>query len=237
LDNTTCPPSFYALSDSSYWYWSQAWTLVDTKNGDGFDISGSVTKTKAMGGNGLYFAYPADSTSEIENFDDEDLFWNDYVSVSGHVSPTAANITFTVSNYSVGSSTPFANLQYTFSGAAWADGAKLNTSGTHPTTTGESKAVTAPPSATSSSSSSGASGISHTIIGAAAGGGLLLLLIIVCLAFCFCCGKASMMRKNRKRQRNLDQQYQQQRRAQEQNTPLVVYAPGQYQMQPPKYAQ
>jgi hypothetical protein len=184
-------------------------------------------------GNGFYFAFPADDTyTSIESINNEDLFWDDYVTMTGHVSPSAASITFTVSNFSLGSNTPFANLQYTLTGTAWSAGAKLNTSNIHPTTTGQSKAVVPPPATTSGSSGSSSSGVSTTVIGAAAGGGILFLLIVIGLAFCFCCGTASNASRRMRQQRRLDKEFQrQQQQSQQQNTPVVVYAPGQYPMQ------
>jgi hypothetical protein len=164
--------------------------------------------------------------------------------MSGYISPSAANITFTVSNYSRATNTPFATLQYVFSGLAWQEGAKLNTSGIHPTTTGQSKAVVASPANPTSTSSS-----SHpysTIVGSAIGGGLLLLLIFIGLSFCFCC-KVSMARQNRKKQKKLDRAFERQQQQARQLGAPVVYAPGQYEMhpqisapgynQPPGYAQ
>jgi len=148
--------------------------------------------------------------------------------MSGYISPSAANITFTVSNYSRDTDTPFATLQYVFSGFAWQEGAKLNTSGMHPTTTGQSKAAVASPANPTSSSSHPLS----TIVGSAIGGGFLLLLIFIGLIFCFCCGKVSMARQNRKKQKKLDRAFERQQQQGRQLGAPVVYAPGHYEMQP-----
>jgi hypothetical protein len=210
--------------------------LTDTKNGDGYDISGNVTKTKAMSGSqGMYFSFPSDATHGIQTYNLYDFtIPRDPVSMTGHISPTDANLTFTISNFHSGSAAPFATLEFVFSGKAWKDGAQLVTTGDHPTTTGQAKAAkAASPSGTSTSTST--SKPLSTIIGAAAGGGVLILLIVIGLVFCCCLGSVMSCFRRKKQQSQMNQQWQQQQ--QQQAPPVVQYgSAGQYTAPPPPAA-
>jgi hypothetical protein len=169
--------------------------MSETKNGDGFDISGNVTTTKAMGGiQGLYFAFPADETHHsTEWYSLVDFFNSTLVSLTGHVSPTKADVTFTVTTFHWGSDPPFATLQYVFSGQPWKDGAQLVTTGDKPTTTGALKmalpGASTAPNATSTGTPA-ADGM-KTIIGAVTGGGVLVLVIAIGIVLCCCVSTAS----------------------------------------------
>jgi hypothetical protein len=209
--------------------------MADTKNGDGYDISGTLNKTKAMtGSQGTYFAFPSVGTKGISTYALYDFSVpRDQITMSGHVSPTDANVTFTINNYHSGSATPFATLQFSFTGKAWKDGAQLVTTSDHPTTTGQAKvAKAASPSGTPTDTSTSTSKPLSTIIGAAAGGGILILLIVIGLVFCCCCGTVLNCFRRNKQQSQINQQWQHQ---QQQQAPPVVQYPtgGQYAAPPP----
>jgi hypothetical protein len=219
-------------------YTTKAWTMTDTKSGDGYDISGTLNKTHAMDGQGSYFSFPGTQTQGISSYQKDDFTVpRDQITMSGHVSPTDANITFTWTNYRQGSGDPFANLQFVFAGTSWKDGAQLVATGTHPTTTGQAKAAkAAAPSGTSTDTSSSTPKALSTIIGAAAGGGILILLIVIGLVLCCCCGTALSCFRRKKQQTQMNQQWQQQQ--QQQAPPVVQYPTGaQYSAPPPPGAQ
>jgi hypothetical protein len=166
---------------------------MDTKNVDGFDISGKVTITKAMSDkHGLYFALPADNTNGIATYSVSNFLQEDSITMAGHISPAQVDVMFTVANFHVGSAAPFATLQYVFSGQPWKDGAQLVTTGDHQATTGHSKEII--PSAPRNRN--------IALIGSIAG--CVTVLIIVAMLIVFCCVSRSDAQR---RQWQQDQHY------------------------------
>jgi hypothetical protein len=178
-----CFPRFETNSSSSFFYWGQYWTLDAVKRGDGFDISGNLTMTKAGGGSDLLINFPpgCPEGSTGVSYEKSPLIAYDQVSMDGHVSSEVANVIFTISNFSMrddGDGRQInlpGELKFNFTGVWWADGAGLVTTEPYPKPNG----VKAKPPAKAH--------ISGALLGRIIGGtlgGVLFLVILVC---CWCC--------------------------------------------------
>jgi hypothetical protein len=180
-----CFPRFETNSSNSFFYWGQYWTLDAVKNGDGFDISGNLTTTKAGGETDLLINFPpgCPEGSTGVSYEKSPLVASDQVSMAGHVSSQVANVIFTISNFSMrddGNGQQIqlpGELKFNFTGVWWADGAALVTTEPYPKSNGVK--AKPPPNAHISGAQLG------RIIGGAIGG----VLFLVILAICWCCWK------------------------------------------------
>jgi hypothetical protein len=163
-------------------YWGQYWTLDAIKNGDGFDISGNLTTTKAGFSADLQIDFPAGCPqgSFGASYEKSPLVAGDQVSVEGHISPQTANVIFTISNLTLrhdgnGSLYEFpGELKFNFTGDWWPYGAGLVTTGQYPNANG---VKAAPPQAARTSRTRLAE-----IIGGSLGG-----VLILAIATYLCC--------------------------------------------------
>jgi hypothetical protein len=175
-----CFPRFETNSSSSFFYWGQYWTLDAVKSGDGFDISGNLTTTKAGGGTDLVINFPPgcpDGSTGVR-YEKNPLVASDQVSMTGHVSSEIANVIFTISNFSMrddGNGEQInlpGQLKFNFTGVWWSDGAGLITTEPYPSANG---VKAKPPSKAHISGARLGEIIGGTI------GGILFLAILACL--------------------------------------------------------
>jgi hypothetical protein len=114
---------------------NQVWALDATKSGEQFNISGKITSSEASYNN--YFNFlTANSNNCPEHFQIYALSAKNKVTMTGSVDASIARISWeftdTQTNWKVSGN---------FTGSWWDKGAKLDTSGTQPQTTGEAKRV------------------------------------------------------------------------------------------------
>lgn len=177
-----CFPRLETSSSTSFMYWGQYWTLDAIKNGDGFDISGNLTTTKAGFSADLQIDFPAGCPqgSFGASYEKSPLVAGDQVSMEGHISPQTANVIFTISNLTLrhdgnGSLYQFpGELKFNFTGDWWQYGAGLVTTGQYPNANG---VKAAPPQAARTSRTRLAE-----IIGGSLGG-----VLILAIATYLCC--------------------------------------------------
>jgi len=178
-----CFPRLETNSSTSFYYWGQAWTLSAVKNGDGYDISGNLTTNKTGASTDLVIYFPpgCPEGSFGNRYEKSPLFFNDRVSMVGHITPQIANVMFSIANLSLradgNGETIFlpGELNFNFSGQWWQDGAGLVTTGQYPS--GNGVKANAP----SQASHINRSRLAEIIGGSV--GGILFLVIVVYICY------------------------------------------------------
>ncbi|KAH6683939.1 hypothetical protein B0J14DRAFT_1846 [Halenospora varia] len=192
-DNTKeCPPGIDARSGNDQYWWGQWWTMTSNKiaDGSGYSISGNLTTKHTNGASNGYHIKTLECTSD-SSYANFIVTYKDAISMTGTVTPSTANLSFTVgkvfTDYSSTGKPLSVQPTFIFSGTKVSGGAKLVTSGPNIGTEGSDINDY---NAASDATAKKVKKLAYYIGGGV--GGLALL----CIALCCCC---CMMRNKKKR--------------------------------------
>ena len=220
------------------------WSLSATKSGDGFDVSGNLMPGIKTGLMSMSLALDCPSlTPSLRTFQSHYVQDIDGISMKGHISPSHADLTFTVSNWTityascgcygvtnVAGTTRFADrpFSYTFSGGWWNSSAALLTNGTAPRAQGVVKGYKDSQDQQEEAMSTIKRIWKYIVAGVAGGIGLLVLLCCAC-----CCFRRKRNAQPQQLQANLPPQQQ------PQQDPaygvIIIETPQKYEQANPPY--